>query len=348
MTAQSSNLADRPAAAGGRSTSYDVARLAGVSQSAVSRAFREGGSVSESTRLKVQTAARQLGYAPNNIARSLITRRSRMLGVLVTETTTRNYPEILFHLGQEIQAAGSRMLVFTLPSDEDSASVLGDLLAYHVDGVVAGASMSGDMLEVCQRHRLPVVLYNRVPRGPSTSAVGCDHATGMKDLCAHLFAGGMRRASFLAGPGSAPVSMDRQAAAAAALAGHGLELSRIVHADYSYEGGRAAAALLLAGSTRPDTIICANDSMALGVIDACRYDLGLRVPGDVAVTGFDDIPQAGWPSYSLTTLRQPVRDMTRAAVRMVLEHIAGEAIAMERRLMPAGLAIRGSTRAMTL
>jgi hypothetical protein len=105
-----------------------------------------------------------------------------MVGVLVTDVTTANYPEILFHLGHEIQATGSRMLVFAVPRDDGAGAALADLLAYHVDGIVSCVSMPEPMLETCERHRVPVVLYNRIPRGALASAVGCDHTTAMADL----------------------------------------------------------------------------------------------------------------------------------------------------------------------
>ena len=327
-----------------RVTSYDVAKLAGVSQSAVSRTFRDGGSVSPETRAKVVRAAEALGYAPSNIARSLITRRSNLIAVLVTATTSRNYPEVLFQLGQEIQARGNRMLVFTVDFDALAADVFNDLAGYHVDGIVAATSMEPDLMDACERHRIPLVLYNRVPRGGFASAVGCDHATGMSDLVDHLMGGGPRRVSFVAGPSGAVVSEDRLAGARQALARHGLSIDEVIHSDYSYDGGRAVGRQILGRRRRPDTVLCANDAMALGLMDAARFDLGLIVPADVQVTGFDDVPESAWPSHDLTTLRQPVEMLTRAAIRMLEEHIAGTAIGSERRLMPAELKIRGSTR----
>ena len=222
-----------------RVTSYDVAKLAGVSQSAVSRTFRDGGSVSPETRAKVERAAQALGYAPNIVARSLITRRSNLIAVLVTAQTSRNYPEVLFQLGQEIQARGNRMLVFTVDFDALAAEVFNDLAGYHVDGIVAATSMEPDLLEACERHRIPLVLYNRVPRGGFASAVGCDHATGMSDLVDHLVGGTPRRVAFVAGPKGAVVSEDRLAGARQALVRHGLAIDEVIHADYSYDGGRA-------------------------------------------------------------------------------------------------------------
>lgn len=327
-----------------RATSYDVARLAGVSQSAVSRAFRSGGSVSARTRAKIEAAVKELSYAPSNIARSLVTRRSGLVGVLVTDTTATNYPEIISRLSHEIQATGCRMLLFAVPQEHEADAVSADLLAYHVDGVISCVTMPEAMLEACERHRVPVVLYNRVPRGRLTSAVGCDHAAGMAELVAHLVAGGLGRVLFIGGPTGAPVSDARLGGLRAALAARDLALDRAVFGDYAYDSGRELGRRLLAGTDRPATIVCANDMMALGAMDACRFDLGLRVPDEVAITGFDDIPEAAWPTYELTTLRQPVRRMTATAVRMLMEHIAGHEIGSERRLTPAELKIRRSTR----
>jgi DNA-binding LacI/PurR family transcriptional regulator len=330
-----------------RATSYDVARLAGVSQSAVSRAFRAGGSISSGTRYKVEKAAQALSYAPNQIARSLITQRSRMVGVVMTETTAHNTTDVLRHLSDAIQTSGNRMLLCTVPEDAAAAVGITDLLAFHVDGIVSSARLPPETLEAARRQRVPLVMFNRAPPGLLAASVACDHAAGMALMIDHLATGNLGRAEFVAGPRDAPVSNDRLAGAAAALAAKGLALSRIVHGDYSYESGRDALHELVAGGQRPDTVICANDAMALGVMDALRFDLGLRVPDDVAVAGFDDVPQSAWPTYSLTTLRQPVRRMAEMSVRLLLEQVAGAAGGGERRLMPAELKLRGSTRRPT-
>jgi len=329
---------------GRRATSYDVARLAGVSQSAVSRVFRDGGSASTKTRRKVEDAARKLGYAPSQIARSLISQRSRMMAVIVTDLSSRAYPEILFYLGKEIQETGNRMLVFARPNDEDIGTVANDILAYHVDGIVSSAVLDEEFLITCERQGVPVVLFNRTPSSPRASAVGCDHGTGMSLLINHVVPRNAGPIAFLAGPENAPVSRDRLAGARAALAELGRTVDHVVYSDYSFEGGRAAARQLMSLPERPRTILCANDTMALGAMDECRYEYGLSVPQDVAVTGFDDVPQAAWPSYDLTTLRQPIRRMAHTAVRLLSEQIEGITPAGERRLLAAELMIRGSAR----
>jgi DNA-binding LacI/PurR family transcriptional regulator len=327
-----------------RATSYDVARLAGVSQSAVSRAFRKGGSISPDTRAKVERAARELGYSPSQIARSLITQRSRMIGVVMTDLTARNYPDVLHFLSREIQATGNRMLLCSVPQDAEAPAGAADLLAFHVDGIISSASLPRETLAAADRQGVPVVLYNRAPLSLLASAVACDHPSAMEALVEHLVAGGLKRAVFIAGPETAPVSNDRLLGVRDALAARGLALERVLHGDYSYDGGRSIVTAHLGGRDRVDTVICANDATALGVMDAYRCDLGLRVPDDVAVAGFDDVPQAAWLSYALTTLRQPVRRMTRMTVRVLMEQISGTEEGRERRLLSAELKIRASTR----
>ena len=323
-----------------RMTSYDVARLAGVSQSAVSRAFREGASVSNLTRAKVEEAARRLGYAPSQLARSLITQRSRMIGAVITDITARNYPDVLRLLAREIRDTGHQMLLCPVPDDAGGAAGVADLLAFHVDAIVSSALLPLETIEACDAHGIPVVLYNRMPTGRLAGAVMCDHEVAMEALVGHLHAGGLGRAIYLAGPESAPISNDRLVAARRALAARGHSLARVIHGDYSYEGGRAVANAILRDE-RPNTVICGNDAMALGVMDGFRFDLGIQLPGAVSVTGFDDVQQAAWPTYNLTTLSQPVACMTRTAIRMLTAD--GEE-AGARRYLPAELKIRTSTR----
>jgi DNA-binding LacI/PurR family transcriptional regulator len=350
MTAKSEGGHQMPAGAAlgesraaARATSYDVARLAGVSQSAVSRAFRDGASVSVKTRRKIEAAARELGYAPSQIARSLISQRSRMIAVIVTDLSSRAYPEILFYLGKEVQDTANRMLVFALPSDAESDSIVRDVLAYHVDGIISSAVLDDGFLLACDRQNVPVVLFNRTPLGLLGSSVSCDHQVGMGMLVREIAASNPGPIAFVAGPADAPVSRERMAGAVAALQQLGRPIDHVVYSDYSFEGGRAAARSLMTRSDRPRTILCANDLMALGVMDECRSGLSLSVPRDVAVTGFDDVPQAAWPSYELTTLRQPIRRMAHTAVRLLTEQIDGTTAAGERRLLPAELKLRGST-----
>ncbi len=349
MAAQSKNpvppvTAAEPGKRPVRATSYDVAQLSGVSQSTVSRVFRDGAPVSKATRKKVEAAAATLNYSPSQIARSLITQRTNLIGVIITDPSNRAYPDVLFYLGQEIQQSGSRMLVVTLPRDGDTGPAVREILAYQVDGIISSAMPDDDSVESCAKAQVPIVLFNRTKPNAPVSMVGCDQHSGMEMLVRHLGAAPTGNVAILAGPEWAPVSRDRVEGAMEALRRAGIAFGPVVHSDYTFEGGQQSARELLGAAGKPQTVICANDAMALGVLDACRFELGLRVPEDVAVTGFDDIPQAGWPSYRLTTVRQPVRRMAKATVRMLIEMIDGTATAGERRLLPPELRIRDTSR----
>jgi DNA-binding LacI/PurR family transcriptional regulator len=264
--------------------------------------------------------------------------------VVITDPSNRAYPDILFYLGQAIQDTGNRMLVFALPREAEASVIVRDILAYHVDGIVSSAALDDDVLALCSQANVPVVLFNRTPKNAMASAICCDHAAGMETLVRHLGATPMGHVAILSGPESAPVSRERLEGALRALERIGQEATPVLHGDYTFEGGRRAAPELLAGRDGPHAVVCVNDAMALGVMDACRFELGLTVPGDVAVTGFDDIPQASWPSYGLTTLRQPVRRMAQTAVRMLMEQVDGTSAGGERRLLSPEIRIRASTR----
>lgn len=326
-----------------RATSHDVARLAGVSQSTVSRVYRAETSVSKATRRLVEAAAAELNYVPNQVARSLTSQRSGMIAVVINQPSSRAYPEILFYLGAEIEAAGFRMLVFTLPADENGHGLIQNLLSYHVDGILSSAAFDEAVLHAYRDAQVPVVMFNRQTYSSTASAVACDHEGGMEVLLqtiAPLLRGPL---AVLAGPEGAPVSEARLRGIRASAERRGLGIYRVIHEDYSFEGGRRAADDLLSGGRALDLVVCVNDAMALGLMDTCRFDFGRAVPDDLMVTGFDDIPQAAWPSYGLTSLRQPVRRMAASAVQLLGEMIEQPEMDGETRLLAAELKIRNST-----
>lgn len=331
----------RPAAV----TSYDVARIARVSQSSVSRVFTPGASVSPEVRRRVLRAASQLGYQPNAIARSLITRRSGFVGLLIGTSTNLYYPEVLSELSRSISDAGSRVLLFTLDSESDTETVLTQLWRYQVDGVVAATRLNAAQLAEFTARRVPVVFYNRVlPDTPST-AVTVDHAEGERRLIDRLVAAGHDSFGIVSGPADNTVSLERTESAIARLRHHGVEAVTIVRGDYGYRSGLDAFEALRAAAGRvPAAIVCANDAMALGVMDAARLTGGLRIPQDLSVVGFDGAEPAGWLSYGLTTIRQPVRRMAEAAVSMLVERIAKPELEPERRLYVGELVEGASAR----
>lgn len=328
-----------------RATSYDVARLANVSQSSVSRAFTPGASISEDVRSRVMEVAAQLGYQPNAIARSLITRRSDLIGLMIGHATNLNYPEVLFELSRRISAAGSRVLLFALESETEIATIMEQLWRYQVDGVIAAARLSPEQVAEFAAQRVPLVLYNRVLPDCAVTAVSVDHADGERRLIDRLVRAGHQRLGLISGPADNAVSVERMESAIIRLRHHGITSVATARGTYSYEsGGEAFGQLVEALSGPPDAVVCANDAMALGAMDAARHHYKLSVPDDVSIVGFDGSGASRWLSYDLTTIRQPVRRMAEAAVQMVMERIESPDVEPETRLYAGELIAGRSAR----
>ena len=295
-------------------TSRQLAHSLGVSQSTISRAFSSHASIAPAMRERVMEAAAALGYQPNVIARSLSTRRSNIVGIVMASMTNPFYPELLEQLSRALQQIGLQTLLFNALPGEDVDSQLPLLLQYQVDAVViVSATVSSAMAREWTATGRPAVLFNRTVPGANVTSVSCDNIAGGRAVADLLVRAGRRRIAFVAGRKDTSTNAERERGFMDQLA----QLDLSVHAraggvDYSYENGYQATLDL--AETRPDAIFYANDITALGGMDALRQGLGLRVPEDVAVAGFDDIPMAAWPAYRLTTVRQPVQAMIEATV----------------------------------
>jgi DNA-binding LacI/PurR family transcriptional regulator len=319
-------------------TSYDVARLAGVSQSAVSRCFKPGASVSPRMRERVTRAAKELGYTPNAMARSLITRRSHLAGVLISNLTNLYYPEALSEVSQSFSRHGVRILLFTLPHESDVDLVLDQLWQYRVDGVIAAARLSGDQVTQFEQRHIPLVFFNRYLKDRPANAVCCDQSGAAALIVSRLAAAGHRRFGIIGGPPDSVVGEERIGGVIARLTQLGISAVKTVRGRYDYESGaHGLQELVRVFKGAPDVAICANDVMALGCIDAAREDLGLSVPDQLSVVGFDGVAPARWRSYELTTLRQPVRRMAEAAVALLLDCVEEPGRPPERRVFSASL-----------
>ncbi|WP_224813986.1 LacI family DNA-binding transcriptional regulator [Hasllibacter sp. MH4015] len=304
-------------------TSIDVARAAGVSQSAVSRVFTPGASVSQKMADRVRKAADDLGYRPNVLARSLITGRSRIIGLVVAYLDNPFYPDALEKLSAALQARGYHILVFLAGnSDEDVESVIDDLLDYQVDGIItASINLSGELTDRCRAANIPVMLFNRGITGSGLSAVTSANRVGGAKVAEFLMAGDHARIAHISGWMGASTGRDRRNGFVDALHVAGRTLHAEADARFRREKAADAARTMMLSPDPPDAIFVGNDHMALGVIDMLRYEMGLDVPGDVSVVGYDDVPMAAWKSYSLTTLRQPVNRMVEATVDTLLNEI---------------------------
>lgn len=327
-----------------RASSTDVARLAGVSQSAVSRAFSPGAVVSERTREKVRVAAAELGYRPNMLARSLITRRTNMVALMTGDMANPHYARTINAFSLGLQARGLHVLLFSLIEGQSVEEAVEEVLKYRIDGVILiSAALSVDLGEACAKVGVPVVLYNRYVRQPNISSVRIENFQGGVQIADLLVDMNHERIAFIAGTRVDPTSSDREAGFIHRLAERGMRIVARADGDFTFDGG-ARAMKMLWDEARPTAIFAASDLMAFGAMDAARYSLGLKIPDDISFIGFDDLPTAEWPSYGLTTIRQPVEIMAEAALDLLLERISSAAVQPKTLLMSGELIVRGSVR----
>jgi DNA-binding LacI/PurR family transcriptional regulator len=326
-------------------TSLDVARLAGVSQSAVSRVFTPGASVSKATVTKVRAAAEQLGYRPNVLARSLITGRTRIIGLVVAYLDNQFYPIALERLSRALQARGYHILVFMAEnSTEGVFPVIRELIDYQVEGIVtASVAMTNDLTNLCEAAGIPVVMFNRGQDDPRLSEVTSDNVAGGRAVADLLVGAGHARIAHIAGWQGASTGRDRARGFLDGLAAHGRTPVAVVDGMYNRDHAAQVARDLFAGPDHPDAVFVGNDHMAFAAMDVLRSELGLSIPHDVAVVGYDDVPIAAWPAYDLTTVRQPVNRMVEATVDALLSRIEGDTAPRKIRV-PGPLILRGSTR----
>lgn len=328
-------------------TSFDVARLAQVSQSAVSRAFTPGASVSESTRARVLDAAAKLGYRPNAHARSLITKRSRIIGLVLSYLENLFYPVALQRLAERLQADGYHVLLF-VNDNPNADDLVTEILQYHVDGIVlAATTLSSALARNCADAQIPVVLFNRVMAGTSSvSSVRSDNVAGGRALADFLVAGGHQRIAYIAGNEESSTNLERERGLREGLSAAGMHIFARGTGNYDFAQARAVALEMFGGAgEKPDAVFVASDHMAFAVLDALRFELKLRVPEDVSVVGFDNVPQADWGAYRLTTIEQPVGPMIEHTVALLQEHLREGAEPPARNvIVPGRLIVRESAR----
>ncbi len=327
-----------------RVTSIEVARRAGVSQSTVSRAFSDNGNVAPETLAQILKVARKLGYRPNAIARSLITKRTSIVGIVMAQITSPFYPYVLELFTQRLHEVGRRVLLFTTGPHEEVDDILPQVLEYQVDGlVITSATLSSAMVNECVRHGTPVVLFNRYVQGANASAVCCDNYAGGRQVADLLLDAGHRRLAYITGRQNTSTNLDREKGFGDCLRERGVTTWLREPGCYTYESGFEAARRLLQRADPPDAIFGANDITAMGAIDAAR-ELGARIPDELSIIGFDDIPAADWSAYALTTIRQPVKAMIEQSIELLLERVESPDLKPVVKFIPGELVKRGSAR----
>ncbi|MDE0256698.1 MAG: LacI family DNA-binding transcriptional regulator [Rhodospirillaceae bacterium] len=341
--------AGKPEPHGKRINAKRLAEDLDVSISTISRAFNKEAVIAPETRSKILNYADQLGYRPNPFAQSLITQKSRIVGIIVSHLENPFYPEALRGLSEALREAGWHLMLFTVPSGETPDDILPLAISYQPEFVIVMAvTISSQSQEVAERAGTKLIYFNRRDPDSSTFYVVCDNAHGGGMIADHFIDTGCRRLAYIAGFQNASTTLDRWRGFRDRCIARGFpDVWREEGYSFSYEAGYHAAIRLMNRSPRPDAVFCASDIIALGCIEAVRIEFGLRVPEDVSVAGLDNIEMAAWPSHSLTTYSQPLAKMIGATVKLIEEISIGaesETVAWQ---IKGDIIVRKSTRPPT-
>jgi LacI family transcriptional regulator len=330
-------------------TSKDIARRLQISQSTVSRALRGDPRVAPQTKARVLEAARQMSYTPNLAARTLITRKTGTVAVVVNDITNPFYPELLDILHNEFALVGYRTVLFNERTDASTEQHLAHLInGSAADGIAYVSATLGSPLPA-RPGGFPMVLVNRYVDDVDVDTIVSDNHHGGRLVAAAMVELGHRAIALIAGPENATTSRDRERGFRAELEASGGEFDESLRrvGQFSHHSGYQWCLDLLASERRPTAIFAANDVIAFGALDAARR-VGVRVPEELSIVGFDDIDMAGWEGFSLTTVRQPLAEMGAAAAHLLIERIeSGDAVPPRRRVFPVGLVRRDTLAAAT-
>ena len=320
-------------------TIYSVAQLAGVSIATVSRVLQGTRATSPQTRANVLRAVEELDYVPLQAARSLAVHRHEAHGIVLPDLIGPYYSELL--MGYESAAAElgqSVIIVVAHPREEATRAVR---LSSRGDGIVVANSTISDDAARSLAQRTPVVLLARTPV-EGCDAVSAENFESARTLTEHLLEHGRRRLSFVGDPDGSPDVEQRYLGFTDALSASGTSAAGpIVKVGFRERSGADVAAQVVSLATRPDALVCANDELALSTMKALQHS-GIRVPDDIAIVGWDDVMTARYVSPGLTTVRQPLYELGRAAATRLHERIAGAPTAPEPLILPTELVLRTS------
>ncbi len=334
------------AQANGRVTVRDIARELGVSVATISRALSPDKVIADKTRSRVMAKAREMGYAPNLFARGLSSQRSGIAALFASNITNPFYPEVVVKLTRRLQDVGLHTMLFTSVDDAGADAALPLLRQYNPDIVIIlAASMTPEALNDCVDGHTPVILFNRYIEGARASAVCCDNYEGGYLVATSLAEAGHERPAFISGLEAASTNIDRRRGFCDGCAAAGMPAPQIISGgDFNYATGYEGMKSLASGNDRPDAVFCANDIVAIGAMDAARRDLGLSIPRDLSVVGFDDIEMASWPSHELTTVRQPMNAMIECVIAEMNRLNDKGDTASRDQFLPGRLMVRKSAR----
>lgn len=326
-------------------TLKDVAEKAGVSRSAVSRTFTEGASVSAKTRSKVERAASSLGYRPNFLASSLTTRRTKLIGLVSDNFHNPIFLEVFDLFTRSLQDRGLRPLLVNLSSSTEPEKSAQMLQQYSVDGVVlASSTLPPAFAEAFRKSDAPIVhSFGRYTDAPQVHVVGIDNRQGGQLAAQALLDRGYRRIGLMGGPKDATSTQDRAEGFMEVLRNApGVDVSISYAEAYSFRAGRAEMTRLVAEGPA-EAYFCGDDVLAIGAMSAIE-SAGLSVPGDIGLIGLNDMEMAGWENINLTTIFQPVEQIIKTSVELIVAMIEDPDQAPKSQLFQCRLIERGTLR----
>ena len=322
----------------------DIASAAGVSPSTVSRALQDHPRISVRTRTIIHALAQQMGYQPSQIARSLVTGRTKTLGIVTTDVTDPFVAEVMKGAEQAAREMGYSLLFATSrrdPGQELLAARL--LLGRQVDGMIVISSRApGQYTDLLSSDGMPLVLINHELNDPHAHSVRADNREGVRKTMTHLWELGHSRIAYVAGPTGGRSSSERQEAFCEAAAFLGLPRfpEWLIEGQGLPEDGSRALSVLASLQERPTAVVCYNDLTAIGML-AAAHEIGVRVPKDISVVGYDNIPLSAFTVPPLTTVDQPKEALGRAAVENCVRALAEEHVPDV--VLPGELVVRKST-----
>jgi DNA-binding LacI/PurR family transcriptional regulator len=324
----------------------EIARRANVSTATVSRAINQSGPVKAATARKVWRAISELNYYPNSHARALVSGRSRLIGLIVSDITNPFFPELIRSF--ETQASQQQYDLLLTSTDyltSRMTTCLRRMLERKVDGVAMMTSeMDMSLIKELGRRGVPLVFMDVGQVGPKMSHVAIDYANGVKQAVDHLVALGHKQIGFISGPLDLHSARTRRQAFLDAMRAHGLSPDKrmIREGTHTAEGGQKAMAALLRVSRHPTAVVSSNDWTAIGALHAI-HAAGLRVPSDISLVGFDDIPLVSYTNPALTTVRMSAADVGSTAFEALFKLIGGERLEGDVYQVPTRLIVREST-----
>ncbi len=328
-------------------TLKDVAERAGVSRAAVSRSYTEGASVSVKTRAKVERAAMELGYTPNMLARSLTTRKTKLIGLVSNNFHNPVFLQIFDLFTRGLQEKGLRPLLVNLSEETDPARSVELLRQYSVDGVIVASSHVPDgFARAFRQADFPVVhAFGRAVATPDVHVVAIDNVQAGRMAAETLIARGYKKIGFVGGPEHASTSQDRLAGFMATVAETGgVEATASFAGAYSFEAGLAEMRRLLAEGPA-EAYFLADDVLSIGALSAVQA-VGLRVPDDLGIIGLNDMEMAGWANINLTTIHQPFPAIVQSSIDLMVASFADPGGIPVARIHPCHIVERGTLRAV--